>query len=128
MPILIGNNLFIEELSIDYSGKLLELDPYIVPLQALIFDSVYNSFLRVVTYFRVMNGEIRKGQKIKFMSNGKIYDADEVGTLKINQLPKQVISAGDVGYLITSIKGVREAAITHTAPAVRHTYTGGYWG
>ena len=68
MPILIGNNLFIEELSIDYSGKLLELDPYIVPLQALIFDSVYNSFLRVVTYFRVMNGEIRKGQKIKFMA------------------------------------------------------------
>ena len=128
MPILIGNNLFIEELSIDYSGKLLELDPYIVPLQALIFDSVYNSFRGVETYFRVMNGEIRKGQKIKFMSNGKIYDADEVGTLKINQLPKQVISAGDVGYLITSIKGVREAARTHTAPAVRHTYTGGYWG
>ena len=98
------------------------------PLQALIFDSVYNSFRGVETYFRVMNGEIRKGQKIKFMSNGKIYDADEVGTLKINQLPKQVISAGDVGYLITSIKGVREAARTHTAPAVRHTYTGGYWG
>ena len=98
------------------------------PLQALIFDSVYNSFRGVETYFRVMNGEIRKGQKIKFMSNGKIYDADEVGTLKLNQVPKQVISAGDVGYLITSIKGVREAARTHTAPAVRHTYTGGYWG
>ena len=108
MPILIGNNLFIEELPVDYSGKLLELDPYIVPLQALIFDSVYNSFLRVETYFRVMNGEIRKGQKIKFMSNGKTYDADEVGTLKINQLPKQAISAGDVGYLITGIKDVRE--------------------
>ena len=128
MPILIGNNLFIEELPVDYSGKLLELDPYIVPLQALIFDSVYNSFLRVVTYFRVMNGEIRKGQKIKFMSNGKIYDADEVGTLKLNQVPKQVISAGDVGYLITGIKDVRKAPRTHTAPAVRHPDTGGYWG
>ncbi|MFC2651094.1 GTP-binding protein, partial [Alloprevotella tannerae] len=74
------------------------------PLQALIFDSVYNSFRGVETYFRVMNGEIRKGQKIKFMSNGKTYDADEVGTLKLNQVPKQAISAGDVGYLITGIK------------------------
>ena len=126
MPILIGNNLFIKEFPVDYSGKLLELDPYIVPLQALIFDSVYNSFLRVETYFRVMNGEIRKGQKIKFMSNGKIYDADEVGTLKINQLPKQAISAGDVGYLITGIKDVREVARTHTAPAVRHSYPSCY--
>ena len=128
MPILIGNNFFIEELSIDYSGKLLELDPYIAPLQALIFDSVYNSFRGVETYFRVMNGEIRKGQKIKFMSNGKIYDADEVGTLKLNQLPKQAISAGDVGYLITGIKDVREATRADTAPAVRHSDTGGYLG
>ena len=88
------------------------------PLQALIFDSVYNSFRGVETYFRVMNGEIRKGQKIKFMSNGKTYDADEVGTLKLNQVPKQVISAGDVGYLITGIKDAREVkvgdTITHT--------------
>ena len=128
MPILIGNNLFIEELPVNYSGKLLELDPYIAPLQALIFDSVYNSFRGVETYFRVMNGEIRKGQKIKFMSNGKIYDADEVGTLKLNQVPKQVISAGDVGYLITGIKDVREAARTHTTPAVRYPDTGSYWG
>ncbi|WP_315542797.1 translation elongation factor 4 [Capnocytophaga leadbetteri] len=84
------------------------------PLQALIFDSVYNSFRGVETYFRVMNGEIRKGQKIKFMSNGKTYDADEVGTLKLNQVPKQVISAGDVGYLITGIKDAREVKVGDT--------------
>ena len=87
------------------------------PLQALIFDSVYNSFRGVETYFRVMNGEIRKGQKIKFMSNGKTYDADEVGTLKLNQVPKQVISAGDVGYLITGIKDAREVKVGDTITA-----------
>ena len=84
------------------------------PLQALIFDSVYNSFRGVETYFRVMNGEIRKGQKIKFMSNGKTYDADEVGTLKLNQVPKPVISTGDVGYLITGIKDAREVKVGDT--------------
>ena len=84
------------------------------PLQALIFDSVYNTFRGVETYFRVMNGEIRKGQKIKFMSNGKTYDADEVGTLKLNQVPKPVISTGDVGYLITGIKDAREVKVGDT--------------
>ena len=71
------------------------------PLQALIFDSVYNSFRGVETYFRVINGQIRKGQKIKFVATGKSYFADEIGTLKLKQDPKKVISAGDVGYLIT---------------------------
>ncbi|MDO4229613.1 MAG: translation elongation factor 4 [Capnocytophaga sp.] len=84
------------------------------PLQALIFDSVYNPFRGVETYFRVMNGEIRKGQKIKFMSNGKTYDADEVGTLKLNQVPKEVVSTGDVGYLITGIKDAREVKVGDT--------------
>ena len=74
------------------------------PLQALIFDSVYNSFRGVETYFRVINGQIRKGQKIKFVATGKSYFADEIGTLKLKQDPKKVISAGDVGYLITGIK------------------------
>ena len=84
------------------------------PLQALIFDSVYNSFRGVETYFRVMNGKISKGQKIKFMSNGKTYDADEVGTLKLNQVPKPVIGTGDVGYLITGIKDAREVKVGDT--------------
>ncbi|UAB81966.1 elongation factor 4 [Marixanthomonas sp. SCSIO 43207] len=83
-------------------------------LQALIFDSVYNPFRGVETYFRVLNGEIKKGQKIKFMATGKSYDADEVGTLKLKQLPKQVIKTGDVGYLITGIKDAREVKVGDT--------------
>jgi len=84
------------------------------PLQALIFDSVYNPFRGVETYFRVLNGEITKGQNIKFMATGKSYFADEVGTLKLKQLPKQVIKTGDVGYLITGIKDAREVKVGDT--------------
>ena len=84
------------------------------PLQALIFDSVYNSFRGVETYFRVINGQIRKGQKIKFIATGKSYFADEIGTLKLKQDPKKVISAGDVGYLITGIKEAKEVKVGDT--------------
>ena len=84
------------------------------PLQALIFDSVYNPFRGVETYFRVINGEIKKGQKIKFLATGKTYFADEVGTLKLTQYPKQSIKSGDVGYLITGIKDAREVKVGDT--------------
>ena len=84
------------------------------PLQALIFDSVYNPFRGVETYFRVINGSIRKGQNIKFINTGKNYFADEVGTLKLKQVPKQEIKAGDVGYLITGIKDAREVKVGDT--------------
>ncbi|SFR36768.1 GTP-binding protein LepA [Robiginitalea myxolifaciens] len=84
------------------------------PLQALVFDSVYNPFRGVETYFRVMNGEIKKGQNIKFVATGKKYDADEIGTLKLKQQPKQKISTGDVGYLITGIKDAREVKVGDT--------------
>tara|TARA_B100001146_G_C16201191_1_gene444874 strand:- start:18260 stop:20056 length:1797 start_codon:yes stop_codon:yes gene_type:complete len=84
------------------------------PLQALIFDSVYNPFRGVETYFRVLNGEITKGQNIKFMATGKNYFADEVGTLKLKQQPKKVIKTGDVGYLITGIKDAREVKVGDT--------------
>ena len=67
------------------------------PLQALIFDSVYNPFRGVETYFRILNGEINKGQKIQFMATGKNYFADEIGTLRLRQEPKKTIGAGDVG-------------------------------
>ena len=83
-------------------------------LQALIFDSVYNPFRGVETYFRVLNGEIRKGQHIKFMATGKSYFADEVGTLKLKQQPKPVIKTGDVGYLITGIKEAKEVKVGDT--------------
>ncbi len=84
------------------------------PLQALIFDSVYNPFRGVETYFRMINGEIKKGQHIKFMATGKAYFADEVGTLKLNQEPKSSIKAGDVGYLITGIKDAKEVKVGDT--------------
>ncbi|MEL6918819.1 MAG: translation elongation factor 4 [Bacteroidota bacterium] len=84
------------------------------PLQALVFDSVYNPFRGVETYFRVINGQIEKGQKIKFVATDKDYFADEVGTLKLNQVPKKNISAGDVGYLITGIKDAREVKVGDT--------------
>ena len=83
-------------------------------LQALIFDSVYNPFRGVETYFRVLNGEIRKGQHIKFIATGKSYFADEVGTLKLKQQPKDVIKTGDVGYLITGIKEAKEVKVGDT--------------
>ncbi len=84
------------------------------PLQALIFDSVYNSFRGVETYFKVVNGEIRKGQQIKFVATGKNYFADEVGTLKLNQVVRKEIKTGDVGYLITGIKDAREVKVGDT--------------
>ncbi|MGA1385818.1 MAG: translation elongation factor 4 [Flavobacteriaceae bacterium] len=84
------------------------------PLQALIFDSVYNPFRGVETYFRVINGTIKKGQKIKFVNTNKDYFADEVGTLKLSQVPKASISAGDVGYLITGIKEAKDVKVGDT--------------
>ena len=84
------------------------------PLQALIFDSVYNPFRGVETYFRVINGSIRKGQKIQFIATQKVYSADEIGTLKLNQEPKKEIFAGDVGYLITGIKEAKEVKVGDT--------------
>jgi len=84
------------------------------PLQALIFDSVYNTFRGIETYFRVFNGEIKKGQKIKFVATDKEYFADEVGTLKLTQVPKKSIKAGDVGYLITGIKTAKEVKVGDT--------------
>ncbi len=84
------------------------------PLQALIFDSVYNPFRGIEVIFRVMNGAISKGQKIKFMATGKEYFADEVGTLKLNQVPKNTIGTGDVGYLISGIKEAKEVKVGDT--------------
>ncbi|APA64277.1 MAG: translation elongation factor 4 [Maribacter dokdonensis] len=83
-------------------------------LQALVFDSVYNPFRGVETYFRVVNGSIKKGQKIKFVATDKSYFADEVGTLKLTQHPKKEINTGDVGYLITGIKDAREVKVGDT--------------
>ena len=83
-------------------------------LQALIFDSVFNSFRGIVAYFKVLNGEIKKGDKVKFVATGKEYIAEEVGTLKLKQTPKSVIKTGDVGYIISGIKEAREVKVGDT--------------
>lgn len=90
------------------------------PLQALVFDSVYNSFRGVETYFKVVNGSIKKNQAVKFMATGKIYSADEVGTLNLTQTPKQEIKTGDVGYLITGIKDAREVKVGDTITGAKN--------
>ena len=84
------------------------------PLQALVFDSVYNSFRGVETYFKVKNGSIKKTQQVRFIATGKTYGADEVGTLNLTQTPKKEIKTGDVGYLITGIKDARDVKVGDT--------------
>ena len=84
------------------------------PLQALVFDSVYNPFRGIETYFRIINGSIKKHQKIKFVATNKTYIADEVGTLNLKQTQKPEIFAGDVGYLITGIKEATEVKVGDT--------------
>lgn len=84
------------------------------PLQALIFDSVFNPFRGIIAYFRIMNGTMRKGDLVKFVATGKEYDADEIGVLQLKQIPKQLMAAGDVGYIISGIKTSREVKVGDT--------------
>lgn len=84
------------------------------PLQALIFDSVFNSYRGIEVIFRIKNGSVRKGDKVKFMATGKEYTADEIGTLRLQQQPKDVVECGDVGYLISGIKVAREVKVGDT--------------
>jgi GTP-binding protein LepA len=84
------------------------------PLQALIFDSVYNSFRGIIVYYRILHGEIRKGDKVKFVSTEHEYEADEVGILKLAMTPKPVVKTGDVGYIITGIKNAKEVRVGDT--------------
>jgi GTP-binding protein LepA len=90
------------------------------PLQALIFDSVFNPFRGIIIYFRVMNGAIRKGEKIKFINAQKEYEADEVGVLKLTMTPKKEVLAGDVGYVITGIKNAKEVKVGDTITTVNN--------
>ena len=84
------------------------------PLQALIFDSVFNSYRGIEVIFRVKNGSIKKGDRVKFMATGKEYNADEIGTLGLVQIPKQTVECGDVGYLISGIKVAKEVKVGDT--------------
>ncbi len=87
---------------------------YDAPLQALIFDSVFNSFRGIIVYYRIFNGTIKKGEKIKFFNTAKEYEADEVGILKIGLSPRNEVKAGDVGYVITGIKNAKEVKVGDT--------------
>ena len=98
------------------------------PLQALVFDSVYNSFRGVETYFKVVNGSIQKNQRVKFLATGKTYGADEVGTLNLTQTPKKEIKTGDVGYLITGIKDARDVKVGDTITDAQQPTTGAVEG
>ena len=84
------------------------------PLQALIFDSIYNSFRGIIAYFRVMNGEIKKGDKVKFVATESEYIADEIGVLKLEMTPRDRLSVGDVGYIISGIKEANEVKVGDT--------------
>ena len=88
------------------------------PLQALIFDSVYNPFRGVETYFRILNGKINKGERVQFMATGNTYGADEIGVLKLKQEPRKQMLAGDVGYIITGVKEAKEVKVGDTITSV----------
>lgn len=90
------------------------------PLQALIFDSVFNSFRGIIIYYRIFNGSIKKGDKVKFFSTGKEYEADEVGILKLGLEKKDQVQCGDVGYIITGIKNAKEVKVGDTLTTVNY--------
>ncbi|MFM2017153.1 MAG: hypothetical protein RL007_809 [Bacteroidota bacterium] len=88
------------------------------PLQALIFDSVFNSFRGIIAYYKILNGEIRKGDKVKFFNTGAEYNADEIGVLRLSLDPKDAVKTGDVGYIISGIKNAREVKVGDTITTV----------
>lgn len=98
------------------------------PLQALIFDSVFNSFRGIIAYFRVMNGTLKQGERVKFFNSGSEYDADEIGVLKLKMSPKKEIKAGDVGYIISGIKNSAEVKVGDTITTVANPCSVGIEG
>jgi GTP-binding protein LepA len=90
------------------------------PLQALIFDSIFNSFRGIIAYFKIVNGSIRKGDRVKFVSTDREYDADEIGVLKLKQDPRNYMGAGDVGYIISGIKNSSEVKVGDTITQVNN--------
>lgn len=90
------------------------------PLQAMIFDSVFNSFRGIIAYYRILNGTIKKGDQVKFMSNGRTYQADEIGVLGLDLIPKTEVKAGDVGYIISGIKTASEVKVGDTITTVQN--------
>lgn len=93
------------------------------PLQALVFVSVFNSYRGIIVYYRILNGTLKKGEEIKFIHTQKKYEADEIGSLKIDLSPKDVVKAGDVGYVITGIKNAKEVKVGDTLTSVENPTT-----
>lgn len=93
------------------------------PLQAMIFDSVFNSFRGIIAYFRILNGALKKGDKVKFINTGKEYFADEIGILRLDMEPRTEVSAGDVGYIISGIKEAKEVKVGDTLTTVANPCT-----
>lgn len=98
------------------------------PLQALIFDSVYNSFRGIIAYFKIVNGTLKKGDRVKFVATGKEYNADEIGVLRLKQEPRTEVRTGDVGYIISGIKDAREVKVGDTITTVANPCAGGIQG
>ena len=98
------------------------------PLKALIFDSVFNSFRGIIAYFRILDGSLKKGDKVKFINTGKEYFADEVGILRLKPEPRQEVFAGDVGYIISGIKEAKEVKVGDTLTTVSHPCAEGIQG
>ena len=90
------------------------------PLQALIFDSMFNAYRGVIAYFRIMNGTLKKGDKVRFMNMGNEYSADEVGILQMDQVPQKELGAGNVGYIVTGVKISKEIKVGDTITTVAH--------
>jgi len=90
------------------------------PLQALIFDSIYNSFRGVIAYFKIINGQLRTKDLVKFVNTDKEYNADEIGVLKLGLKPRDMLSAGDVGYIISGIKTAKEVKVGDTITHVEN--------
>ena len=98
------------------------------PLQCLIFDSVFNSFRGIIAYFKVVNGSIKKGDRVKFIATEKEYDADEIGVLKLGMVPQQEVKTGDVGYIISGIKTSKEVRVGDTITHVKNAAAEGIAG
>jgi GTP-binding protein LepA len=98
------------------------------PLQALIFDSVYNSFRGIIAYFKIINGTLKKGDKVKFVATEKEYNADEIGVLRLKQEPRTSVHTGDVGYIISGIKDAREVKVGDTITTVANPCQAGIQG
>ena len=90
------------------------------PLQALIFDSMFNAYRGVIAYFRIINGTLKKGDRVRFMNTDKEYKADEIGILQIDQIPKKELGAGNVGYIVTGVKISKEIKVGDTITTVEN--------